>query len=66
MRFGVPHVITSDQGSEFHYKLNKEIASLLQIDHHLITAYHPQVITLLLWEDDVIKFIRLYKISNPC
>ena len=43
-------MITSDQGSEFRNKLNKEIASLLKIDHRLTTAYHPQVRKFQLWK----------------
>jgi IS30 family transposase len=42
MRLGIPRVITTDQGSEFRNELNKELASLLGIQHRLTTAYHPQ------------------------
>ena len=44
MRFGLPRVITTDQGSEFNNELNSELSQLLGIDHRLATPYHPQVI----------------------
>ena len=37
---GLPAVITTDQGSECKNQLNDE---MMNIRHHLITAYHPQV-----------------------
>ena len=43
MRFGLPRVITSDQGREFNNELNRELAKRLGIDHRLTTPYHPQV-----------------------
>ena len=43
MRFGLPRVITSDQGREFNNELNRELAKRLGIDHRLTTSYHPQV-----------------------
>ena len=43
MRFGLPRVITSDQGRGFHNELNTELAIRLGIDHHLSTPYYPQV-----------------------
>jgi len=43
MRMGIPRVITTDQGSEFNNQLNKQLMSLLEIDHRLTTTYHPQV-----------------------
>ena len=43
MRMGIPKVITTDQGSEFRNHLNKEMTTLLGINHRLTTAYHPQV-----------------------
>ena len=46
MRLGIPRVITTDQGSEFRNELNKELASLLGVQHRLTTAYHPQVYTI--------------------
>ena len=57
---GLPRVLTSDQGSEFNNELNKELMTLMKIDHRLTTAYHPQVslcvhvwwymlITLMVW-----------------
>ena len=36
-------MITIDQGSEFKNQLNGEMMKILNIRHHLITAYHPQV-----------------------
>ncbi len=46
MVFGIPRVITSDQGGELCNGLDKELMSLLGIDHRLTTQYHPQVIKL--------------------
>ena len=43
MIFGIPKVVTSDQGREFHNDLNKRMMELLGIDHRLSTPYHPQV-----------------------
>lgn len=42
MRMGMPHVLTSDQGTEFNNEVNKELTGLMGIDHRLTTAYHPQ------------------------
>ena len=42
MRMGIPRVITTDQGTEFNNQFDKQMMSLLQIDHRLTTAYHPQ------------------------
>ena len=42
-KMGLPAVITTDQGSEFKNQLNDEMMKILNIRHHLITAYHPQV-----------------------
>ena len=39
---GIPHVVTSDQGSEFNNALNAELMRSMEIDHRLTTAYHPQ------------------------
>ena len=46
MKFGIPKVITTDQGSEFNNKLDSELMTLLNVDHRLTTPYHPQVIIL--------------------
>ena len=46
MKFGIPKVITTDQGSEFNNKLDSELMALLNVDHRLTTPYHPQVIIL--------------------
>lgn len=43
MRFGLPRVITSDQGSEFNNSLDTELMEMLGIEHRLTTPYHPQV-----------------------
>ena len=43
MRMGLPHVIISDNGKEFDNHLNADLTSLLDIQHRLITPYHPQV-----------------------
>eukprot|EP00731_Ephydatia_muelleri_P005995 Em0003g243a len=42
MKMGLPAVITTDQGSELKNQLNDEMMKILNIKHHLITAYHPQ------------------------
>ena len=39
---GLPSVLTTDQGSEFNNKLNKELMAVFNINHRLTTAYHPQ------------------------
>ena len=39
---GIPSVITTDQGREFHNRVNSELMKILGIDHRLTTAYHPQ------------------------
>ena len=44
MRMGLPKVVTSDQGTECNNKLDRELMKLLNIEHRLTTAYHPQVI----------------------
>ena len=43
MQFGIPKVVTSDQGSEFNNNLDKELMKLLNVDHRLTSPYHPQV-----------------------
>ncbi len=43
MVFGIPSVITSDQGGEFRNGLDYELMTLLGIDYRLTTPYHPQV-----------------------
>ena len=43
MMFGLPNVITSDQGSEFNNKMDKRLMKMLTIEHRLTTPYHPQV-----------------------
>ena len=42
MRMGIPRVLTSDQGKEFNNEVNLELTGLMEIDHRLTTAYHPQ------------------------
>ena len=48
MMFGLPKVITSDQGGEFHNNLDDQLMAMLGIDHRLSTPYHPQVRILML------------------
>ena len=43
MRFGLPKVLTSDQGSEFNNSLDTLLMEMLGIDHWLTTPYHPWV-----------------------
>ena len=43
MRMVLPTEITTNQGSEFKNQLNDEMMTILNIRHHLIAAYHPQV-----------------------
>ena len=45
MQFGLPKVITSDQGSEFNNNLDKKLMKMMNTDHRLTTPYHPQVNT---------------------
>ncbi len=40
---GFPKLVTSDQGSEFKNKLDKEMMKLMEIKRHYTTPYHPQV-----------------------
>lgn len=39
---GIPSVITTDQGREFHNHLNEVLMETFGIDHQLTTPYHPQ------------------------
>ena len=39
---GIPVVVTTDQGREFHNQVNKELMNVFGIQHRLTTAYHPQ------------------------
>ena len=41
-RFGLPHTLTSDRGSQFTSALWSQICSFLQISHLTTTAFHPQ------------------------
>lgn len=41
-RYGVPASLTSDRGAQFTSSLWAGLCSLLGINHHLTTAYHPQ------------------------
>ncbi len=41
-RFGVPRDITSDWGTQFTAELWSSVATLLGVDLHRTTAYHPQ------------------------
>ena len=38
----MPSVMTTDQGTEFHNDLNKELMKVFGIKHRFTTAYHPQ------------------------
>lgn len=37
---GIPEVITTDQGKEFHNQA--ELSKAMGIDHRMTTLYHPQ------------------------
>ena len=39
---GIPAVITTDQGREFHNQLNDVLMETFGIEHRLTTPYHPQ------------------------
>ena len=39
---GLPAVITTDQGKEFHNQFNKEMMKVFGIEHRMTTPYHPQ------------------------
>lgn len=39
---GLPSVLTTDQGSEFNNKVNKQLMAAFKINHRLTTAYHPK------------------------
>lgn len=41
-RFGVPLRIKSDQGRQFQCELFRQLCLMLEIDHHVSTAFHPQ------------------------
>ena len=44
METGQPRVIITDNGKVFdNTLLDKQLMKLLEIDHRLTTAYHPQV-----------------------
>ena len=57
MQFGLPRVITPDQGREFHNELNAELAKRVRIDHRLSTPYHPQVSPM---------FLKIYDYNELC
>ena len=42
LKFGIPQVILTDQGSNFLSKLFKNVCKLLKIKKLKTTAYHPQ------------------------
>ena len=44
MRFGIPSVIISDNGSEFNNQLNVQLMELLGNDYRLTTPYHRLVL----------------------
>lgn len=39
---GLPSVIITDQGREFHNQFNAELMSVFGIKHRMTTPYHPQ------------------------
>ena len=39
---GLPAVITTDQGKQFHNHFNAEMMNVFGIKHRMTTAYHPQ------------------------
>lgn len=41
-RFGLPEVLSSDNGPEFTNKITQEVSRILRIDWKLHCAYHPQ------------------------
>ena len=43
MMFGLPRVITSDQGREFNNALDSRLMEMMGVEHRLTTPYHPQV-----------------------
>ena len=38
---GIPAVIATGQGKEFHNQFSDEMTSLLGIKHQMTTPYHP-------------------------
>ena len=51
MSFGLPKIITSDQGGEFN---NKYMMEKLGINHRLTTPYHPQVLVALPFAKNIV------------
>jgi hypothetical protein len=41
-RFGVPYWIKSDRGKQFECELFNSMCDLLEVDHRMSTAFHPQ------------------------
>ena len=39
---GLPSVITTDQGKEFHNQFNAQMMNVFGIKHQMTTPYHPQ------------------------
>ncbi len=53
MMFGIPRVITSDQGGEFHNDLDDRLMEMLGIQHRLSTPYHRR------YNYDIILYIDI-------
>ena len=43
MRMGLPHVLLSDNGSEFCNALNDQLSEMLGIKGRVTTPYNPEV-----------------------
>jgi transposase InsO family protein len=41
-RFGIPHTITSDRGTQFTSSIRSQFSSVLHSSHITTTAFHPQ------------------------
>ena len=50
-RYGLPFNVSSDQGSQFTFKLWQNLSDLLRTKVHQTTAYHPHKMAL--WRDSI-------------